>query len=194
VPHRARPAHNERHPVHVTLRVGGRLPSLREQVLFLGLRRALAKASRSAFRVVHYSVQADHVHLIVEAHDKTGLSRGMAGLEIRLARSLNGNLGRRGRVFGDRYHARTLRTPRETRNAIVYVLMNFKKHARVACEVDVCSSAFWFDGWTTQPSMRDPPAWNEGDDVPVRLPRTWLARDGWRRHGLIAPSERPRLV
>jgi REP-associated tyrosine transposase len=187
-----RPAHNERHPVHVTLRVGGRLPSLREQVLFLGLRHAIAKASRSAFRVVHYSVQADHVHLIVEASDKAALSRGMAGLEIRLARSLNGNLGRRGRVFGDRYHARALRTPRETRNAIVYVLMNFKKHVRAVDDVDVCSSGYWFDGWKFRPNMRDPPGWEEGEGVPVRLPRTWLARNGWRRYGLIGSWERPR--
>jgi len=130
VPHRSRPEHKERHPLHVTLRLERRVPSLRRQALFEGVRGALARASRSWFRLVHFSVQSDHVHLLVEAHDKGALSRGMAGLSIRVARSVNRALGRLGRVFGDRYHARPLKTPREVRHCLVYVLMNFKKHAR----------------------------------------------------------------
>jgi REP element-mobilizing transposase RayT len=108
-PHRARPAHDSHHPVHVTMRGRRRLPSLRSQTVFLGIRRALAKTPREWFRVVHFSVQTDHIHLIVEADDRVALSRGMAGLSIRLARAINRVAGRSGNVFTDRYRARFLR-------------------------------------------------------------------------------------
>lgn len=95
---------------------------------FHAMRHALARTARSWFRVVHYSVQQDHLHLLVEADDKRSLSRGLMGLAIRLARAANRAVGRMGKVWDDRFHARALTSPRETRSAIVYVLMNAKKH------------------------------------------------------------------
>jgi putative transposase len=185
----------------VTMRVRRGLPSLRRQIVFAELRHDIARASQAPFRVVHFSVQSNHVHLLVEAHDKVSLARGTAGLSIRLARSVNRVLSRRGRVWSDRYHARALRTPRETRHALVYVLMNFKKHSgSTATRFDAMSSAWWFDGWKPPPRGRDPTgahrAGNErpggSEDAPVWRPRTWLARKGWRRHGLIGTDEYPR--
>jgi hypothetical protein len=88
-------------------------------------------------------------------------------------------------VWGDRYHARALGTPREVRNAIVYVLMNAKKHRRGAVGLDPCSSAWWFDGWKT-PLQTGPP-----DRPVVELAKTWLLKTGWKRHGLIGRDERP---
>jgi REP element-mobilizing transposase RayT len=189
VPHRARPMHSERHPIHVTMRAERRIPNLRRPVLFRELQRDFARASRASFRVVHFSVQSNHVHLVVEASDKASLSRGIAGLAIRLARSVNRVLSRRGRVWGDRYHARALRTPREVRHAIVYVLMNFRKHGgSPARGVDAMSSAAWFDGWKRWPQEPVKHA-AANDAAPVWRPRTWLARRGWRRHGLIGQDE-----
>jgi len=100
---------------------------------------------------------------------------------------VNRSLARRGRVFADRYHCRSLTTPRAVRHALVYVLMNFKKHSHVGPELDPCSSSAWFSGWR---SPRVAPAIGPS---PVRLARTWLARIGWRRHGLIDMHERPRI-
>jgi putative transposase len=190
VPHTTRPAHQKRHPVHVTLRAQRGLPSWRRQLLFFSVRRALAAASRTWFRVLHFSVQSNHVHLMVEARDKTHLTRGMRGLAIRVALAVNGVLRRRGRVWGDRYHARALRTPREVRHGIVYVLANWKKHVSDARGFDRCSSAWWFEGWKVPPSS-GPPGW-EADEPPVWAPREWLSSVGWRRHGLIGANERPR--
>ena len=194
VPHRARPKHSEHHPVHVTMRARRGLPSLRRQIVFAEMLKDFARASWAPFRVVHFSVQSTHVHLVVEAHDRSSLSRGIAGLSIRLARSVNRVLSRRGRVWGDRYHARALRTPRETRHALVYVLMNFRKHAPYGARgVDAMSSAAWFDGWKPD-SERHLTMCAEPRDPPVWRPRTWLARKGWRRHGLIGTGESPRPV
>jgi hypothetical protein len=69
--------------------------------------------------VVHFSFQENHAHLIVEADDKSSLSRGLNGLSVRLARAYNRVLGRRGRLWAERFHARALRTPREMRRALV---------------------------------------------------------------------------
>jgi hypothetical protein len=87
------------------------------------------------------------VHLLVEADTALRLVRGIQGLAIRVARTVNRALARTGRLWGDRYHAHTLTTPREVRNALVYVLNNFRKHIRVARGIDPYSSAAWFTGW-----------------------------------------------
>jgi REP element-mobilizing transposase RayT len=186
VPHRARPEHKKYHPVHVTLRASRGLSSLRAQLVYMEVRRALGRTSRQWFRIVHHSVQADHVHLLVEADDKTCLSRGLMGATIRLARAVNRVLGRQGRVWGDRFHARALRTPREVRNGIVYVLMNWKKHVPGATDYDPRSSACSFTGWKVPPAVGPP-----GDAFVLIRPSTWLLRTGWRRHGLIGAEERP---
>jgi len=190
--HRARPEHKPRHPVHITLRARHRLPSFRRQLLFLEIRQKLGEASRGGLRLVHFSVQTNHIHLIVEAHDKQGLSRGISGLTIRVARAVNRLLGRKGGVFAERYHARPLRTPQEVRNGLVYVLQNWRKHAHGSRGLDPCSSAWWFTGWAISPSARKPPGWDESDPLPVQLPRTWLAGTGWRLRGLVRPEERPK--
>jgi REP element-mobilizing transposase RayT len=146
---------------------------------------AIRKASGDAFRIVHFSVQRDHVHLIVEAHDRAALSRGMQGLAIRAARGINRALEHRGRVWDDRYSARELKTPREVRNAIAYVLLNRRKHdLRAPRGGDPCSSGPWFSGWSRRPQAPPEPA-------PVAAPRSWLCSVGWRRAGLIQSDERP---
>ncbi len=174
------------------MRVREGLPPLREQALFGAIREGIRLASRSrrvgGFRVVQFSVQRDHLHLIVEAHDRVVLSRGMKGLAVRVARAVNRVLRQHGQFIGERFHARDLRSPREVRNALVYVLMNFRKHARravAARAVDGYSSAPWFDGFR---GAVGPP----GAEVNAVVPsETWLATTGWRRHGLIRPSEAP---
>jgi putative transposase len=192
VPHRARLRHRAAHPVHVTFRARAGLPPFREGGIFDEVRQAIRAASRSpavgeAFRVVEFSVQTDHVHFIVEAHDADVLSRGVRGLAIRLARAVNRALGTTGRVWGDRYDARTLTTPRAVRNAIVYVLMNAKKHGMHTVRgIDPFSSAPWFEGFAA------PPPFLTAAPRPVFVSRTWLGSVGWRRRGLVHVTERPR--
>jgi REP element-mobilizing transposase RayT len=184
-PHRARPEHKARFPLHVTMRARAEVPSFRSPRAFAAIRSALANATKPSFRVVHFSAQSDHLHLIVEGADKDQLSRGVRGLAIRVARQFNRAVARRGPVWGDRYHARALTTPREVRHGLVYVLMNFKKHRPGdASRLDACSSAPWFDGF--KQGIADPVA-----PPPVSRPRTWLASLGWRRHGLISLGESP---
>jgi len=185
VSHAPRRPHDPRHPVHVTLRAARGLKSLRSEAAFQALSVAFAAASREDFRVVHFSVQTDHVHLIVEAASADGLRSGINGLACRMARALNRVWRRHGAVWSDRHHARSLATPREVRNGLVYVLLNFRKHLRAAPGVDPRSSGAWFDGWSGASTPRTHPC-------PVASARTWLATAGWRRAGgLIGTDEAP---
>jgi len=187
MPHRRRAPHNPRCPVHVTFRAATGLGSLREAAVFAGLVRAFAAASNDGFRLLQFSVQSDHLHLLVESDTPTRLTRGVQGLAVRTAKAINRVLGRRGRVWSDRFHAHILRTPREVRNAIVYVLNNVKKHMPGVRGLDPRSSARFFAGWRTG-------VVRAVGRTPVVGPRTWLAAVGWRRtpRGLIDVDEAPR--
>ena len=187
VTHRGRPQHRAAYPVHVTLRATHAVCCLRSDRVFPAATRALAAASHRGFRIIHYSIQNDHIHLIIEADDGALLSSGMRGLAIRLARAINRALGRRGAVWDGRYHARALTTPRAVRHALVYVLMNFKKHGTAVGEIDPCSSAAGFDAWARGPAAPSPRG-----PSPVVRPQSWLAAVGWRRHGLVDIHEHPR--
>jgi REP element-mobilizing transposase RayT len=193
VRHLRRPRLSRHHPVHVTLRVRRDAPNLRRNRLFAALREVFRKAQKDSFRLCHFVVMGNHVHLICEADDATALSRGVQGLAIRFARRVNRELGLTGRLLGDRYHARQLRTPREVRNALAYVLNNRRRHAvergeRLAADfVDAWTSAPWFDGWRDYP-RRGP---RGDDDPPVAPARAWLLTSGWRRHGLLSVREVP---
>jgi REP element-mobilizing transposase RayT len=196
IAHTARPSHRKGDPVHVTLRVKSGIPSLRRQAMERIVKRALVKQreklteeGRKHFQVVHFTIQSDHLHLIVEAPDKRGLARGVAGLEIRIARRLNKLLQRKGAFWKERYHRRDLRTPTETRNALRYVLMNTQKHYRVIGDrnfADPYSSAATFDGFT-----RSPATFEDANPWQWVKPRTWLLGVGWRRHALLDPADAP---
>jgi putative transposase len=199
-PHRARLEHKARHPVHVTLRSAFR--PLRSQHVFPTLCLALARVTRrepTRFRILHFSVQWDHVHLIVEASDKRALSSGIRSLAIRIARYVNELVRRRGRFWADRWHGRELTSPRQVRNALVYVLANFRKHAKTRLRpgVDAFSSAFSFDGWRGFVAGAELP--RAGPHVHralerwvvVSKARTWLGGTGWRRAGLVGVAEAP---
>ena len=130
-PHRRRAPLAARFPCHVTLRIRRGIPSLRKARLVREWRRSLREAcERGRFRVVHYSLQRDHAHLLVEAASARDLACGMKSIGARLARAVQRAFRRRGPVLADRYHLRVLRTPREVRNALAYVLLNVRKHWR----------------------------------------------------------------
>lgn len=129
VSHQARPTVNRLRPLHITLRVAAGVWNLRSRRSFSVIRRALSRCEAAdGLRIIDFSVQGNHLHLIVEADDNRALSRGMQGLSLRLAKGLNRMMGRRGRVLADRYHARVLRTPTEIRHALHYVRDNHDHH------------------------------------------------------------------
>jgi hypothetical protein len=176
---------DRRAPVHVTVRTAPEVWNLRSQRGYRCVERALAvERAVGAMRVVHYSVQGNHVHLLVEAQDAAVLSRRMQVFAIRFARAVNTMMGRRrGRILYDRYHSRVLRSPREVHRAIRYVLENHAHHVPGgrAAAIDPYSSAAVFEPYFTVLPI---PAWLPGTRAPpVSSPRSWLLATGWRRVG-----------
>ena len=176
-------------PVHVTVRLVDGLPSLRQWTEYELLRECFrAGRERFGFRLVHYCVLANHLHLIVEAKDRQALTRGMQGLLVRIARGLNRLWKRKGRVFADRYHDHVLKTSREVRNALAYVLNNARHHGlRLRQLMDIFTSAGRFDGWKEKVRI----VGKDKGNIPVTAPRTWLLSKGWRQHRLISVHEIP---
>ena len=183
-------------PAHVTLRLLPDLISLRDVRLVRELERSFAVGcERPGFRLVHYSLQGNHAHLIIEAQDRATLGRGMMSIASRLARAVNRIGSRSGEVLADRYHVRMLATPREVHRALRYVLLNAKKHSKDRAKarplVDPASSARWFEGWKRGAVLVSDDDETGTKGPPVARARTWLLTIGWRRHGLIDPSDVP---
>ncbi len=109
--------------MHVSTRVLAGLPSLRGRRLWQAVRRSLLLCrDRGRFRIVHFSVQGQDIHLIVEADDRQALSRGVQGFKISVARRLNRVCERSGTVFADRYGERVIQDPLQCRHAVGFVL------------------------------------------------------------------------
>ena len=204
--HKARPAHNRRHPVHVTMRVVDDVTTLRQDDVYMQLREAtIVTSKRTDFRIVHMSIQWNHIHMIVEADDKQALSRGVQGFSISAAKRVNATITertgvrRRGRVIEDRFHARVLTSPRAVRHAIAYVLGNWRHHrederwALRRTSVDPFSSGLQFSHWKElahSPVLFPIPAAHY--PLIVYRPRTWLLSTGWHQHHpLISVREVP---
>ena len=205
-PHGRRPALRPSQPVHVTLRVASDIRQLRRRDCYRAIRAAtVAAARRERFRIVHLSLQDDHIHLIAEADGRLELSCGVRGFAISAARQLNRVISERrsrartGTVFPDRYHAHILKSPRETRAAIGYVLNNWLKHREHEAPllrdfaIDPFSSAVSFTGWRELAGCaslwRPPPTY---EPLRVRRPRTWLLAHGWQRAGSLSIHDAPK--
>ena len=188
--HAKRPDLFFKHPVHVMLRTLASVPRLRQRDGYEAVRAALLQfVNGASFRIVHISIQRNHLHLIVEAANKEALRRGMQRFAIRAARALNHEFGREGKVFAFRYKAKQVKTADYARNVLSYVLNNWRRHNEDRrygdMPFDQYSSAWAFAGWSKHGKRRD------DFGLPVSQPRTQLLVFDWELHGLIDPFERP---
>jgi REP element-mobilizing transposase RayT len=200
VSHLTRPEHDSRHPLHLTMRRVRLAPSFREERIYRVILVELADAKRRGIRVLQYSVQHDHLHLMVEGGDRKELAKKLRTLISRVALAVNRTAERRGQLFRDRYHRHDLTTPREVRNALRYILFNTRKHAKGYDPLDAMSSTPWFEAWS--PDRAPDPGriadarsrwWPNGS--PISPPATWLAVKGWlRAGGPLAFDEMPSVL
>jgi REP element-mobilizing transposase RayT len=186
--------------VHVTLRVVADVGRLRRRDGYRAVRRAMSAVlpQFESFRICHLSIQATHIHMIVEASDEKALSSGMRSFQISAARRLNAAITRRtgverhGRVFADRYHAEPLTSPTQVRNALAYVLNNWRRHGEDRgshAALDPFATGRTFDGFADH---QRPTRWRHDDEpLPISFPKTWLLRVGWRQHGMLSTRQVP---
>jgi hypothetical protein len=156
------------------------------------------RRNRGRFQIVHFSVQSNHVHLLVEAQSHRALVEGIRGFNVSLARRINRLLFRSGRLLAERWHGHPLTTPRAVRRALVYVLANARKHGEAVGALDALSSAPYFGGFCEfpngapagrHPHLVPPFARSRAQRLPVA--GSWLLRVGWLRHALISIHEAP---
>lgn len=203
-PHKTRPDIKPYHALHVVMRVVAAVGNLRRRSIYQALRAAtITAAMRERFRIVHVSIQRTHVHMLVEAETAGALARGMQGFEISAARSMNTMLGssgkpRRGQVFADRYHLEVIKSPRQARHALSYILNNWRHHKE---DQSGLATTWLIDPFSTGILFPD---WKELDDRacmwPLRdtyepmivfRPQGWLLREGWKRHSSISARDVP---
>lgn len=195
--HVSRPAFRACRGLHVTLRVVPEVGNLRREAVYRAVRAASAvSAARGKIRIVQISIQRTHLHLLVEAPDKGALATGMQGFQVSVARNLNtllrdGYRRRRGKVFADRYHLVVIKSPRQARHVLVYIMNNWRRHgehlhgAARTWLLDRFSSACSFPNWQeARPEGWQLPSGYE--PLIVLPPQTWLLRDGWKLHGPIS--------
>ena len=204
--HETRKVFKRGEPVHVIMRAAADITSLRKRSIMRAIHEATIIVTRheARFRIIHLSMQRTHIHLIVEAENRVALATGMQAFGISAARNLNRVLTeqrgkkRVGRVFADRYHARVLKTPRQVRNTIAYVLNNWRHHGEDKhafaqdWAIDPFASGVMFTGWKERDdkgyTYRAPPGYM---GFVVWQPTLWLLREGWRKWGLISAFEVP---
>lgn len=215
VPHKPRDAHDRHHPVHVSMRRVERAPSFRSERIFRTILGQLARLKRRGVRVVHYSVQHDHLHLIVEGESRLDISSQMRKLFSSIALAVNDVAKRRGSLFRDRHHRVELDNPTKTRNALVYVVFNDRKHHAqnggaisddFFRDFDDRSSVAWLGPEAWDERAGPSPAWVarirardgdvDGHGPALSAPRTWFAQAGWRIRGggALGPYELPRFL
>ena len=198
-PHAKRAVFQARHPLHVTLRLRDGLPSLRGKEEYRQLRRAISKARTRGLSIAHFAILSNHLHLILEAHDRKDLAKQMQSLGISLAKRLNAKLRRKGAVLRERYHVHILRTPSEVKRALAYVLGNAFKHAggkgRIALDLFSSAATVADETWrgllgrSWETIVGFPLGGSPAEDEDLRSevrswltePRTWLLAQGWRR-------------
>lgn len=107
-------------PLHINFKYGA---YVRMESILNILEVSILNAKKFRFEVTHYTLQSNHVHLIAEAPDNTSLSSGMRSITNTMVKRMG-----KGSIQLERYHLHVLRTPREVRNALDYVLNNDVKH------------------------------------------------------------------
>ncbi|HEY0989439.1 MAG TPA: transposase [Kofleriaceae bacterium] len=186
------------------MRVVPAVGNLRRRALYKAMRHAtITAALRDRFRIVHISIQRNHVHMLAEAKDKLALARGMQGFQISAARNVNTALAvgyrrRRGPVFADRYHLEVITSPTRARHALSYVLNNWRKHKEdrygpaATWLVDPYSTGILFADWKElEDKVMMWPMRETYEPLFVRRPASWLLREGWKLGGSVSVHDVP---
>lgn len=175
--------------MHVTARCRHGLPSFRQQRVGKIVLRQLNRLNDESFQIVHFSIQTNHVHLVVEARDRATITRKMAGFMISFAKLLNSRvLGRsKGKVWSDRYYRRDIEGGGDMNRVLRYVFGNAKRHGLIAAEAlvfDPYSTAWTFDGWKQQVPLP-----RGGEHWPRPTPRTRILAKDWIAWGGLLPLD-----
>lgn len=126
--------------LHLTIKVRDNKADIQNKRILKALHHAIKRGRLQQLKVIHYTLEYNHAHLVVEAADNRILHKGMQSLGISLAKAINKLKQLKGAVYKHRYHFRKLTSRRELKNAIHYVFRNGVKHRRSTSLFDVYNS------------------------------------------------------
>lgn len=186
VSHGKRPSLNGSTPVHVTWRLRADSLNLRCGEVSEVFKASALGAKKCGLRILHYSIQGNHLNIMAEASGNSDLYRGLRSFVVRFSKGVKRIVSVRGPLFAGRYHLHVLKTPTEVKRALAYILQNFSKHAKLIWHLDEFSSAPFFGQWSALLGLNLGPLLKDKEnfpDLPMHLsrPRSWLAREGWLR-------------
>lgn len=176
-----------RSPIMITVKLKSGLRNLRCGVIHEQLKKGFLGAKKFGFRVVHYSLEGNHVHIFAEVDDKDALAKGMMSFGSSFGKAIRKFNGGTGPVFMGRYHVRVLKNPTQTKQALAYVLFNRAKHTKWHPEINEYSSNVHFKEWDKLLGKKRGPVYKGyaglNRELPSYLspPRSWLAKAGWMK-------------
>jgi REP element-mobilizing transposase RayT len=185
VSHGKRKAIDLKKPMHITMKFDR--VYLRNRATLKAFKNAVKEAKGFCLYVVHYSIQNDHIHMIVEAKDNESMARGMKSLCGRFGKIIRSVIGGSGPVFKGRFHQEVITSPTQMKRALAYVLLNTAKHMKVFDHIDAFSSGWAFKEWRKllgggyTDIIHDELKQFARDLEELSPARSWLASKGWMR-------------
>ena len=126
--------------LHLTIKVRENKADIKSKTILKALHHAIKRARMKQLRILHYTLEYNHVHLLVEATGNKILHSGMQAMGISFSKAINKIKCLKGSVYKNRYHFRSLKTRRELKNAILYIFNNARKHKRSLSALDPFNS------------------------------------------------------
>ncbi len=122
-PHIKKPA-----SLHLTIKVKKKKAEIKNKSVLKILKRAILNARKQGLRVIHFSLEYDHVHLLIEADNNLILGKGMQAFGVTLSKAINRLKKLKGGVYKHRYHFRQISSTRELKIVMNYIFTNGLKH------------------------------------------------------------------
>ncbi|MDD4973652.1 MAG: transposase [Bacteriovorax sp.] len=126
--HTSRPHLSKACSLHLTVKIKKIKAELKNKSVLSILKRAILNARKQGLKVIHYSLEYDHVHLLIEADNNHILSKGMQSFGVTISKAINRMRKLKGGVYKHRYHFRKISSPRQLKNVLNYIFNNGIKH------------------------------------------------------------------
>lgn len=138
--HISRPTLRRPSSLHLTVKVLRNKAEIKNKSVLKLLRHAIQRARLQGLKIIHYSLEYDHVHLLIEAENNHILGKGMQALGVSLSKGINRLKNLKGAVYKHRYHFRQITSPRQLKNVLGYIFNNGVKHGTASSIVNPYNS------------------------------------------------------
>jgi len=126
--HTLRPRLKKASSLHLTIKVKKIKAEIKNKAVLNLLKRAISNARKQGLIIIHYTLEYDHINLLIEADNNSTLAKGMQSLGVTLSKGINRLKKLKGAVYKHRYHFRQISSPSELKKVMSYIFNNGLKH------------------------------------------------------------------